>query len=82
MRDRFPRVGVATVQDRRGRVYHGHVTVSDGMVMLRGWRAVRPWHSAAGEFETRYTTVKTWPIGAIDVITWTAEDSFEMRSVA
>jgi hypothetical protein len=74
--------GAAHVHDRRGRIYYGHVTVSNGMVELVGWRRVGPWHGIGGEFETRYTTVKTWPIGAIDVITWTAEGSFEMRSAA
>jgi hypothetical protein len=66
----FPRVGVATVQDRRGRIYHGHVTVSDGMVELVGWRRERPWHTVDGPAETRYPVAKTWPISRIDHITW------------
>jgi hypothetical protein len=80
MRD-FPRIGVATVIDRRGRVYVGHVTVTDATVTVDGHRRER-WHSADGPVETRYQCCRTWPISRIDRVDWTTRDPFEMGSAA
>jgi hypothetical protein len=66
MRDRFPRVGAASVVDRRGRVYTGFVTCDSNSVTLVGHRRER-WH---GGVETRYPVHRTWPIGQIDHIDW------------
>jgi hypothetical protein len=74
--------GTASVVDRRGRTYHGFVTLSDGIVTLVGWRRERPWHTADGQFETRYACAKTWPIGRIDHIDWTTDATFELGSAA
>ncbi len=82
MRDRFSRVGVATVQDRRGRIYVGHTTVSGGMVTVVGYRRERPWHTPTGPVETRYPCSRSWPVGQIGRIDWTTDDSFELGSAA
>jgi hypothetical protein len=63
--------GAASVIDKRGRTYHGFVTLSSGMVQLTGWRRVGPWHGVGGEFETRYPVHRVWPISRIDRIDWT-----------
>jgi hypothetical protein len=77
----FPRAGLATVRDRRGRIYVGHVTITDTTVTVDGHRRER-WHSSDGPTETRYRCVKTWPIGRVDVITWTTDATFELEATA